>query len=77
MWLENYGDISSWSYAPKLGKIVYTHSTLSLPVIAVLLGIPTEEVEAARVPKTPPWTFEGPDDNRYELSRKLTEQIND
>lgn len=68
-WLRDRGDISTWSDAPQFGKVILTHTTLSVSVVAVWLGISPEAILAAEVTDTPPWTFDGPDEYRYELSR--------
>jgi hypothetical protein len=72
MWLKDQGDVSDWDQAPHFGKIVHTYSTLSLPTIAVWLGLNEHTVSQEPAPGTPPWRFVGPDGDLLQLKRTIT-----
>jgi hypothetical protein len=46
MWLHDYGDISDWANAPQFGALIHAYSDLSLPVVAVWLGIDPDALAA-------------------------------
>ena len=72
MWLKDQGDVSNWDQASRFGKIVHTHSTFSLPTIAVWLGIDEQSIYDEPAPGTPPWEFPGPGGDLLELDRTCT-----
>jgi hypothetical protein len=72
MWLKDQGDVSDWAQAPCFGKIVHTYSTLSMPTIAVWLGIDEGAILDEPAPGTPPWEFHGPGGDLLELDRSRT-----
>ena len=73
LWLKDRGDTSDWDQAPQFGKIVHTYSTLSLPIIAVWLGITEQAIYEKPAPGTPPFEFRGPNGDLLELDRELTD----
>ena len=73
LWLKDRGDTSDWDQAPRFGKIVHTYSTLSLPIIAVWLGITEQAIYEEPAPGTQPFEFHGPDGDLLTLARERTE----
>lgn len=75
MWLKDQGDISDWDKAPLLGGIVHAYSNLSLPVVAVWLGIKPSAIWEVDVPaSSPPWKFTGPSGNMLTINRELVSE---
>lgn len=73
MWLQDRGDVSDWQDGPLFGALVHTHSDLSLPVIAVWLGVELPAIYDADVPTSdPPWEFDGPDGEPMTLDCTVT-----
>jgi hypothetical protein len=72
MWLKDQGDVSDWDEASHFGNIVHTYSTLSMPTIAVWLGIDEQAIYNEPAPGTPPWQFPGPNGDLLELDRTAT-----
>lgn len=72
MWLQNKGDVSDWNNAALLGGIIHTYSDLSLPVVAVWLGIEPSRVWKVDVPASaPPWEFTGPNGDMITIDRRI------
>ena len=72
MWLQDRGDVSNWENAALLGGIVHTYSDLSLPVIAVWLGIEPSTIWEINVPASaPPWEFTSPDGDMLTIDREI------
>ena len=72
MWLQDRGDVSNWENAALLGGIVHTYSDLSLPVIAVWLGIAPSMIWEINVPASaPPWKFTSPDGDMMTIDREI------
>ena len=77
MWLQGQGDISDWEHAALLAGIVHTYSDLSLPVIAVWLGIAPSMIWEIDVPASaPPWKFIGPSGDILTIDREIIHDKN-
>lgn len=73
VWLHDRGDVSEWDDAPRLAAIVHAYSDLSLPVVAVWLGIEPSAVWDVAVPTSaPPWTLHGPTGGTMVIDRTVT-----
>jgi len=72
MWIQDKGDISDWKNAALLGGIVHTYSDLSLPVVAVWLGIEPSMIWEIDVPASaPPWEFIGPNGDTLTIDQEI------
>lgn len=72
MWLKDRGDVSEWKHAALLGGLVHTYSDLSLPVVAVWLGIDPSDVWGVAVPPSEqPWEIPGPTGESLRIDRTV------
>jgi len=72
IWLKDRGDVSDWDNAALFGGIVHTYSDLSLPVVAVWLGIEPSMVWEVDVPASaPPWELTGPNGDMLTIDRRI------
>ena len=79
LWTQDRGDLSSWTDATRFGTLVARYSNLSVPVIAVWLGVEPDTIETPLAPEgraVPTeddlaWTLEDPDGHPMRLERTI------